>query len=695
MIYRVFYFHGAAVARVAARLPDNYQRVALGEAAEAVEAPAVILVDAVVDQLERALALKRQQATLEIVVLGDASSLPVTPSEHVYAYLLTTLPAGIIAQALANAFLHAQLRQEEERTKAHVERLTAESQKLNAIGIALSAERDTAALLALILAKAREITHADAGSLYLVEGDPAGVRQLRFIVVQNDSFPMPFEGITLPVDSQSVAGHVAVTGEVLNLEDAYAALPGAPFEIDRKYDRQTTYRTKSMLVVPMKTPDGRIIGVLQLINCKADPGRRFSSREEIEREARPFPARFEDLGCSVASQAAVALENSRLYAELRAALARVEASQRRIVQAERLRALGEMAGGLAHEFNNTLAVILGRAQLLLTQTDDPEIRRQLRVVEEAATDGARTIRRIMEFARKRRDRPFQAVELNQLIGEVVGLTRSRWKDDAEARGVSYEVRVETTPVPAVAGDPHELREALTNVMLNALDAMPAGGRLTVATSGEGDRVRCVITDTGVGMTDDIRHRIFEPFFTTKGEKGSGLGLSVMYGIIIRHGGEVDVESRLGQGSTFTIRLPVARELAPPPAPPAPAPVRPGAHVLVIDDEPHVRAILMEIITRDGYRVTMCGDGREGIVRFDTETFDLVITDLGMPGLTGWDVAHHVKRQRPQTPVILVTGWGDRLTPEEVQARGVDFLVAKPFALDQVRAVVRRALARAS
>ncbi|OLC17469.1 MAG: hypothetical protein AUH29_01770 [Candidatus Rokubacteria bacterium 13_1_40CM_69_27] len=691
MIYRVSYFAGAAVARLVARLPDNYHRVTLGEATDAVNTPAVILVDAVIDQLERALVLKRRHAALEIVVLGDASSLPATPSEHVYAYLVNTLPAGIIAQALANAFLHAQLREEQERTKAHLERLTAESQKLNAIGIALSAERDTTALLGLILSKAREITQADAGSLYLVEEEPEGSRQLRFIVVQNDSFPAPFEGSTLPVDSQSVAGHVALTGEVLNLQDAYAALPGTPFEIDRKYDGQTSYRTKSMLVVPMKTPDGRTIGVLQLINCKLDPGRRFGTREEIEREARPFPARFEDLACSVASQAAVALENNRLYAELRAALAKVEASQRRIVQAERLRALGEMAGGLAHDFNNTLAVVLGRAQLLLNQTDDPELRRQLRVIEEAATEGARTIRRIMEFARKRRDRPFQSVELNQLIREVVELTRPRWKDDAEARGISYEVRVETAPVPPVAGDPYELREALTNVVLNALDAMPRGGQITLATSGEGDHVRCVVADTGVGMTEEVRQRMFEPFFTTKGEKGSGLGLSVMYGIIVRHGGEVDVESRPGQGTAFTIRLPVAREPVAPPAPLAPAPPRPGARVLVIDDEPHVRAILMETLTRDGYRVTVSGDGREGITRFDAETFDLVITDLGMPGLTGWDVAHHVKRQRPRTPVVLVTGWGDRLSLEEIQERGVDFLVSKPFALDQVRAVVRRAL----
>lgn len=692
MIYRVYSFEGAATIRLIARLPENYRHVVLSDIAEVPAGPAVLLVDPVVDQVERALALRHQRAALEIVVLGEASSLPATPSEHVYAYLVNTLPTALIAQALANAFVHAQLRQEQERMKAHAEQLMAETQMLNAVGIALSAERDPAALLASVLSKAREITRADSGSLYLADEDPSGLRRLHFEVVQNDSVPVELESSTLPIDSQSVAGHVALTGEVLNLDDAYAPPAGAPYAIDRAFDRRTGYRTKSMLVVPMNTPDGRVIGVLQLINCKVDRARRFTSPEEIEREARPFPARFEDLACSVASQAAVALANSRLYADLKTALAKVEASQRRVVQAERLRALGEMAGGLAHDFNNTLAVILGRVQLLLSQRNDPDLVRQLRVIEEGAIEGARTIRRIMEFARKRPDRPFQPVALNQVVEEVVELTRPRWKDEAEAKGVAYEVQVDPRPVPPVAGDPAELREALANIVLNALDAMPAGGRLTLTTRARGDRVQCVVSDTGVGMSDEVRQRIFEPFFSTKEERGSGLGLSVMYGIIVRHGGDVDVESRPGQGSAFIIRLPVARELVAPPPPPVPAPARPGAQVLVIDDEIHVRAILTEALTRDGHRVTACGSGRDGIAAFDAAAFDLVISDLGMPGLTGWDVVDHVKRRRPETPVILVTGWGDRLTLEEVQARGVDFLVAKPFALDEIRGVVRRALA---
>jgi signal transduction histidine kinase/CheY-like chemotaxis protein len=691
-VVRLFYFAGAGVVRLIDRLPGDFRRQVLGDGVTAVEEPAVILVDAMVDQLERALALRRQTGALEIVVLGDVAALPVTPYEHVYAYLVNTLPPALIAQTLGNAFVHAQLRLEQERMKAHVERLTGEFQKLNAIGIALTAERDTPTLLSLILQKAREITQADGGSLYVVK-ETVGERQLRFAVVQNDSLPMPFEGETLSVDHHSVAGHVAATGVVLNLDDAYALPPGAPFEIDRQYARQTGYRTKSMLIVPMKTPAGRVVGVLQLINCKADPSRRFATREEMEREARPFPPRFEDLAVSVASQAAVALEASRLYTDLQAALARVHESQARVVQAERLRALGEMAGGLAHDFNNTLAAILGRAQLMQSQGNDAETRRGLAAIEEAALEGARTIRQLQEFARRRRDRPAQPVALDQLVEEVVELTRARWRDEAQARNITYDVRVETAAMPPVIGDPQELREALANVVLNALDAMPSGGRLTLRTEHDVDRVRCVITDTGVGMTDEVRRRVFDPYFTTKGERGSGLGLSVMYGIIVRHGGEVEVDSQPGLGTSFIIHLP-AGETVPEAPPPAPlAPPRPNAPVLVIDDEPGVRDVIATTLRREGYRVTTCASGRDGIARFDAQPFDLVVTDLGMPGLTGWDVATHVKLRSPATPVVLVTGWGDRMTPEEVQARGIDFLVSKPFGLDEIRAVARRALSR--
>jgi nitrogen-specific signal transduction histidine kinase/ActR/RegA family two-component response regulator len=393
-----------------------------------------------------------------------------------------------------------------------------------------------------------------------------------------------------------------------------------------------------------------------------------------------------------ADQAAVALENSRLYGDLRTALQAVEESQQRIVQGERLRALGEMAGGVAHDFNNVLAIIVGRAEVLLSETEDPELQRQLNVIIKVALDAAQTVKRIQEFTRVRRARPFQQVNVTQLVEEIVEVTRSRWKDEAQSKGIRYEVIIDAAPTPAVAGDPSEIREALTNIIFNALDAMPEGGRLTLTSGVDGDRAFCAITDTGVGMSDEIRQRIFDPFFTTKGERGTGLGLSVVYGIISRHNGSIDVQSRPGHGTTFTLTFPVGE----PPDRETPGwtglpRLKATGRVLVIDDEKDVGDVLRDLLTRDGHGVVVCAAADAGLATFQAEPFDLVITDLGMSGVSGWEVARQVKLGRPGTRVAMVTGWGDRIDPAEAEARGVDFVVSKPFKRDQIREVVAAAL----
>jgi GAF domain-containing protein/ActR/RegA family two-component response regulator len=407
----------------------------------------------------------------------------------------------------------------------------------------------------------------------------------------------------------------------------------------------------------------------------------------------PFTESDERLLTNIAGVAGLALRNARLFESSQRAHDELRATQDQLIRSEKLRAVGEMAAGVAHDFNNILAAIMGRAQLLLTQVEEPGLRRQLQIVEQAALDGARTVRRIQEFTRMRRARPFEPVDLNQTVDEVVEVTRSRWKDDALGRGIAYDVRVETAPIPPVLADPSEIREVLTNLVLNALDAMPDGGAVTVRTSADGSHVLCAVSDTGIGMTEAVRQRVFDPFFTTKAEKGTGLGLSVAYGIITRHGGEIDVRSEPWRGSTFTIRLPralsdekrrpVARAVDPP---------RPG-RILLIDDEEAVRQTLADVLMSQGHAVIHCGDGRTGLARLHEEPFDVVFTDLGLPGLSGWEVTRLVKLRHPETPVILVTGWGDQISPEEAQSRGADFLLAKPFELDGVRAVVAEALTR--
>jgi len=277
--------------------------------------------------------------------------------------------------------------------------------------------------------------------------------------------------------------------------------------------------------------------------------------------------------------------------------------------------------------------------------------------------------------------------VTEVVREVVEATRPRWSDQAQARGVTYEMNLDLAPVASVTGDPAELRETFLNLLFNALDAMPQGGSLTFSTRIEGDRVVCGVTDTGVGMSDTVRQRCFEPFFTTKAEHGTGLGLSIAYGIVTRHGGEIEVWSRPGEGSRFTVRLPVGTE-APPPPPELPAPrASRSGRILVVEDEAAVREVLVDVLGGQGHEVVACEDGASALAQVGGRRFDLALIDLSMPGLSGWDVAKGLRAAQPDVPIALVTGWGDQIDFSEARARGIDYLMAKPFDVEDMTRLV--------
>ncbi len=386
--------------------------------------------------------------------------------------------------------------------------------------------------------------------------------------------------------------------------------------------------------------------------------------------------------------------------EVRALLDRLLSSHQQTVQQERLRAFREMAGEVAHDFNNTLSGILARAQLLLADVQDPDVRRSLRMIEQVALEGAWVVRRFQDFSRTRPSRPFQPLDLNTLVEEIAASARSRWTQQLAARGISGEVRCEVGPAPGVSGDMAEMRQVLTSIALNALDAMPEGGNLTFRTGYEGDRAFCQIADTGIGMSEQVRLRIFDPFFTTKREKGKGFGLSGAYAIVDRHRGEISVESEVGKGTVFTVWLPAASDVVGPlpsparsVAPAAPSIPKPpaGAKILVVDDSEEVREVLRELLSRHGHTVVTAPDGESGLVELDSRVFDLAMIDLGLPGISGLEVANRLKERWPATRVALMTGYGDRMGPDDAQSKGVDFVLAKPFSLDQLRSVVDHAL----
>ena len=372
-----------------------------------------------------------------------------------------------------------------------------------------------------------------------------------------------------------------------------------------------------------------------------------------------------------------------------------------MIQAERLRALGEMAMGVAHDFNNLLSAILGRAQLLklhLSKYEGPERRKSasylvegLTLIEQAALDGAEIIRRIQDYTQTKGEEDYVRVDLNQLIRDVIELTRPRWKSKAEADGIKVDIQEDRRQLPPVSGNPSELREVITNLVLNAIDAMPRGGNLTIRTKTD-RRVNSIhIEDTGMGIPEENLERVFQPFFTTKGSSSSGLGLSVSSGIIHRHGGSIQIKSRPGKGTTFNIRIPVSLEALDESE--AERPPRPGpkARILVIDDEKRIRDNLEEILSQAGHTVTSAANARQGVSLFKKGRFDLVFTDLSMPEISGWEVARIIKQKDPEVPVALVTGWGVRIDAERLRDKGIDMVISKPFQMNRILNLVVEAV----
>ena len=438
-------------------------------------------------------------------------------------------------------------------------------------------------------------------------------------------------------------------------------------------------------------------GALSITRGDLDTEIQIETGDEIEDLASTFNSMTKEVAKHREKQKRFIKQLASKNKQLKREISAREQLEGELIKVERLRALGEMSGGVAHDFNNILGTILGYAQLLLEKIDAPPARKQLEIIEKAALDGAETVRRIQEFTRVRADSSaFTEVDIRQVVEDSVEFTRTRWKHEAKARGIDIDVRCEFDDPPVIVGDPSGLREVFTNLIINAVDAMPKGGTIRIAARraapGEGDGVLVTVSDSGVGMSPEIQKRIFDPFFTTKGTRGSGLGLSICYGIVSRHKGEIRVESRIGKGTTFLITLPLGLPgRKPTPAGPPSAGELLAARVLVIDDDEVFRSVLSDTLLQSGCTIAQTGSAIEGLSFFAEGEFDLVITDLGMDEMSGWDVAARIKEQSAGTPVALITGWGAQIDEQTARERGVDFVVGKPFRLDDLRNLVHRAL----
>jgi PAS domain S-box-containing protein len=378
------------------------------------------------------------------------------------------------------------------------------------------------------------------------------------------------------------------------------------------------------------------------------------------------------------------------------ALTEVRTTQSQMLQMEKMRAVGELASGVAHDFNNALMAILGYTELAEDDIEDPQaLTAHLAIIKKAAQDASSTVQRLQRFARQRVATHGEPTDLNAVVKDVVELTRPRWRDAAQKEGSLYEVRTVLMPLPPIMGEPSGLREVLMNIVYNALNAMPHGGRLTLTTRRHGaEEVEVEIADTGIGMAPEVADRIFEPFFTTRGVEGSGLGLAVSWTIVQRHGGHIAVESVPGQGARFFVRLPVGLLEQSPRQPSTRRPAELAeVSVLVVDDEPIVASVLTSILSRRGLRVTAVNSAREALecLRQEGDAFRLILTDHGMPGMTGLQLIAETKRLYPQLPVLLLTGWGETVLQNHTAEALPDEVLGKPINQSDLLDAVHRVL----
>ena len=359
----------------------------------------------------------------------------------------------------------------------------------------------------------------------------------------------------------------------------------------------------------------------------------------------------------------------------------------------RMELLGQMSMGIAHDFNNLLTSILGHVELITSDPHtEPDIHKQLSTVRRAALDGAALVRKIQRYIRHENEQRFALLDLSDLIEEVASLTRPYWFNEPRRQGIAIHLTKSLTPVPPMLGDEAELREVFVNLILNAVQAMPEGGTLTLSTRIDGEDVIAEVRDEGMGMTEATRQRIFEPLFTTKGENGTGMGLPVSYGIVKEHDGAIEVESAPGTGTTFRLSFPARAAESMPvkvrePEQAQGTPDTTAYRLLVVDDESMVRTVTAKLLRLRGHSVEEASGGPEALAKLADHPFDLVVTDLGMPEMSGHELAYRIRQHHPHLGIVLLTGHTDA----EDKSANVDVVVKKPFQIDALDTIIHRVL----
>jgi PAS domain S-box-containing protein len=555
---------------------------------------------------------------------------------------------------------------------------------LNRITHAIGERQDLRSIFQVVVLRLEDHLPIDFGCVLLYDAarksltlSSAGVRNQPLMreLAAAEALPIDIERDAL---GRCLSGRIAYEADVSKLESPLL-------------QRLARGGLRSVVASPLQV-DGSVFGIL--IAARQEPDSFSSDECEFLRQ--------------LCEHVSLAVHQTQLYQALQQAYDDLRRSQQAVMQHERLRALGQMASGVAHDINNAISPIALYTESLLEREPDlsQRARGYLTTIQRAIDDVAQTVARMREFYRPREsEQTLSSLQLNQLVEQVLDLTRARWNDQSQQRGIMIELATELqSDLAEVLGSESEIRDALTNLIFNAIDAMPEGGLLHVSTrevslpalKGENSRyVQLEVRDSGMGMDEETRRRCLEPFFTTKGERGTGLGLAMVYGMAQRHGAELEIGSERGKGTSIRLGFPVPGA-APGDAvslPVAPAQAR-NLRVLIVDDDELLLESLQVALQSDGHQVTAAQGGQAGIDAFlhalNSETpFEVVITDLGMPYVDGRKVAEKVRAAAPHVPIVLLTGWGQRLLADNEQPPQVDHLLSKPPRLHELRETLAR------
>lgn len=574
---------------------------------------------------------------------------------------------------------------ERERAEHGLQQQFARINLLNQITHAISERQDTDSILHVVLRQLEDRLSLDMGAVFMFDGqtDALSVAALR---IRNPLLAAKFD----LHEGSVVAFADAGLGPCREGQTRYVA--NTLKEAAPLVEKLAAAGWRSAVAAPLMVEE-KLFGVLLGARVKTEG---FSSGD----------AEFLRM---LGEHVALAAHQAKLHAELARAYNELRQTQQAVMQQERLKALGQMASGIAHDVNNALSPVVGFSDLLLRGEHglSADGKKYLKHIRTAGEDIAHIVARLREFYRRRDDREsLQQLNLNSVVEQVIDMTRPRWRDIPQSNGVTISVRADLGPgLPTFAAIESEVREALTNLVLNAVDALPSGGTITIRSRLAGrdsasgpaaalSRVVLEVGDTGVGMSPETRKRCLEPFFSTKGKRGTGLGLAMVYGVMQRHEGSIDVDSEPGKGTTFRLIFPVRKTpSAEGDTEVAAAPIRP-LRILYIDDEPLLRELLKEMLERDQHRVEVRDDGQAGLEAFRAAQtrggpFDVVITDLGMPHLDGRQVATAIKQESPLTPVVMLTGWGAFMKDDESPPVSVDGVLSKPPRSAEIREMLRR------